>query len=72
MRVSLSRYRNSLRLKRFWELYANGGSRSMLEASLEEGVGSYAQFFKVFTAEYGEGPSTLLKRGLGGARRGSA
>lgn len=61
--IPLSRYRNSLRLSRFLELYGRGAERSMLEAALESGFGSYAQFYKVFSTEYGEGPSKLLHEG---------
>lgn len=59
--VPLSRYRNSLRLERFWEQYHQPVRRTMLEAVYAAGFGSYAQFYKVFADVYGQGPRACLK-----------
>ena len=58
--VPLSRYRNSLRLARFWEAYRQPAQRTVSEAVYEAGFGSYAQFYKVFTQAYGRGPRACL------------
>jgi AraC-like DNA-binding protein len=59
--VSLSRYRNSLRLSRFWEFYRKAGEKSLTHAVYAAGFGSYAQFYKVFSQAYGCGPRMLGK-----------
>jgi AraC-like DNA-binding protein len=59
--VPLTRYRNSVRLGRFWEAYRAGGSNNFLEAVYAAGFGSYPQFFRVFTEAYGKGPRELLR-----------
>lgn len=58
--VPIHRYRNSLRLSRFWEAYRRQGRRTVSEAVYEAGFGSYAQFHRVFTAEYAQGPRECL------------
>ncbi len=58
--VPLSRYRNSLRLSRFWEQYRQPEQKTMAEAVYAAGFGSYAQFYKVFTQAYGRGPRASL------------
>jgi AraC-like DNA-binding protein len=58
--VPLSRYRNSLRLARFWTAYRQPAQRTVSEAVYEAGFGSYAQFYKVFTQAYGRGPRACL------------
>jgi AraC-like DNA-binding protein len=58
--VSLSRYRNSLRLSRFWAAYRQPERKTLAEAVYAAGFGSYAQFYKVFTQEYGRGPRACL------------
>lgn len=60
--VTLVRYRNSLRLSRFWERYRGPSQRTMMEAAFDAGFGSYAQFFRVFQDAYGTGPREMLKR----------
>ncbi len=60
--VSLSRYRNSLRLARFWEQYRMPEQKTMAEAVYAAGFGSYAQFYKVFFEAYGRGPRACLTR----------
>jgi AraC-like DNA-binding protein len=58
--VPLSRYRNSLRLSRFWERYRQPDPKTLAEAVYAAGFGSYAQFYKVFTQAYGCGPRASL------------
>ena len=60
--VCLSRYRNSLRLSRFWEVYNGAGEKNLAEAVYEAGFGSYAQFYKVFVQAYGNGPRACLPK----------
>lgn len=59
--VPLNRYRNSLRLARFWEFYRKPAKPTIIEAVYAAGFGSYAQFYKVFTDAYGEGPRACLQ-----------
>ncbi|MFA7342770.1 MAG: AraC family transcriptional regulator [Terrimicrobiaceae bacterium] len=59
--VPLNRYRNSLRLARFWEHHRRHPAPTILEAVYAAGFGSYAQFFKVFSDAYGEGPRACLQ-----------
>ncbi len=47
--VSLSAFRNRCRVDRFLTIYGQGHSITMLNAALEAGFGSYAQFYRVFT-----------------------
>jgi methylphosphotriester-DNA--protein-cysteine methyltransferase len=58
--VSLSRYRNSLRLSRFWRHFRQPEKSTMTEAAYAAGFGSYAQFYKVFAQAYGSGPRECL------------
>lgn len=58
--VPLSRYRNSLRLSRFWKHYRQPEQKNLSEAVYAAGFGSYAQFYKVFTQAYGRGPRACL------------
>jgi AraC-like DNA-binding protein len=57
--VPLSRYRNSVRLERFWAGRGRPGV-TILEAALAAGFGSYAQFYKVFVQAYGQGPRAMF------------
>lgn len=52
--VPLSRYRNSVRLSRYWE--ARRQTDNLTEAAFAAGFGSYAQFFKVYRQAYGSDP----------------
>ena len=66
--VPLNRYRNSLRLARFWECYRKPVQPTILEAAYAAGFGSYAQFFKIFTDVYGQGPREHLKNAMDHAK----
>ncbi|MEI6034673.1 MAG: AraC family transcriptional regulator [Verrucomicrobiae bacterium] len=59
--VPFNRYRNSLRLARFWERFRKPARPTIIEAVYSAGFGSYAQFFKVFSDAYGQGPRQCLK-----------
>ncbi|MBS1815055.1 MAG: AraC family transcriptional regulator [Acidobacteria bacterium] len=58
--VPISRYRNSLRLARFWEEYRQPDQKNIAEAVYAAGFGSYAQFYKVFVEAYGRSPRACL------------
>jgi AraC-like DNA-binding protein len=62
--VPIYRYRNSLRLGRFWEAYRRQGRRTLSEVIYEAGFGSYAQFYRVFKAEYAQGPRECLSEAM--------
>ena len=57
MGFSLTAFRNRCRIEKFIELYGDGQTRTMLNASLEAGFGSYAQFYRVFKQIMGGNPS---------------
>jgi AraC-like DNA-binding protein len=59
--VSLTRYRNSLRLSRFFKQYQQPDQKTITEAVYGAGFGSYAQFYKVFLQAYGRGPRDCLR-----------
>jgi methylphosphotriester-DNA--protein-cysteine methyltransferase len=58
--VPLSHYRNTLRLSQFWEEFRQPEQKTVSEAVYAAGFGSYAQFYKVFTQAYGQGPRAFL------------
>jgi AraC-like DNA-binding protein len=58
--VPLNRYRNSLRLSRFWTYYRQPKPKTLTEAVYAAGFGSYAQFYNIFTQTYGRGPRNCL------------
>jgi len=58
--VPLNRYRNSLRLARFWELLRKPVQPTIMQAVYDAGFGSYAQFYKVFFDAYGQGPRAVI------------
>ena len=61
MGVSVSRYRNSVRLGRFLEYFRSPEQKTITEAMYAAGFGSYAQFHRVFTQAYGRGPRECLQ-----------
>ena len=58
--VTMTRFRNNQRLRRFWESYGGQRKVTLLEAALEAGFGSYAQFYRIYREAYGEGPRKTL------------
>ncbi len=61
MTMSLGEYRNHLRIERFFTLVAPGGG-NLLQAALDAGFGSYAQFHRVFRRLLGSTPKDYLSR----------
>ncbi len=59
MGVSLVGYKNRLRIERFFTLVAPGGG-NLLQAALDAGFGSYAQFHRVFRELLGATPREYL------------
>ncbi|BDI32050.1 AraC family transcriptional regulator [Capsulimonas corticalis] len=60
--ATLTEFRNQQRLERFARLYGAGERRTMLDAALEAGFGSYLQFYRVFQKEMGCAPSEHRRR----------
>lgn len=54
-------FRNRCRLDRFFAIYADGAQRTMLDAALESGFGSYPQFHRVFRSMMGASPADYLR-----------
>jgi len=61
--LPMSRYRNLVRLERFFEKYRGALKSSITEAAYAAGFGSYAQFHRVFCEAYGKGPRECLTPG---------
>ena len=57
MGISLTAFRNRCRVEQFLDLYGDGQGRTMLDACLDAGFGSYAQFYRVFKQTMGGNPS---------------
>ncbi len=53
MGLSLVAFRNGQCIDRFVRLYAHGRRRTMIDAAMEAGFGSYTQFYRVFTKHMG-------------------
>lgn len=68
MGISLVEYRNRLRLERF-EAVIDRGPKNLLDAALEAGFGSYAQFHRVFRAYLHTTPRRYLRAAAGNALR---
>ena len=54
--VSVTEFRNRLRLQRFFEIYGDGQDKTLLAAALDAGFGSYPQFHSVFKDHMGHAP----------------
>ena len=67
--VTLSRYRNSLRLGRFWEALRANPSSNLLNAVFDAGFGSYVQFYRIYTEAYGTNPRHSVARANSERRR---
>lgn len=59
--VSVTDFRNRLRLDRFFELYGDGTRFTLMAAALDAGFGSYAQFHRVFRRAMGHSPKALAE-----------
>jgi AraC-like DNA-binding protein len=67
MGVSLVDYRNRKRLDRFFEVVQRMGQTSnLLDAALEAGFGSYAQFHRVYRKFLGTTPRAMFSAGSSG------
>jgi len=60
--VALVDFRNRQRIERFLQLYGTGQRLTMLDAALEAGFGSYAQFHRVFKRVIGCSPGRYCRR----------
>lgn len=60
--VSPVALRNRYRVDAFLELFADGSERTVADAALEAGFGSYAQFHRVFKQVMGYGPAEYRRR----------
>ena len=60
--VALVDYRNRQRVEKFLTLYGSGQRVKMLDAALEAGFGSYAQFHRVFRRVTGRTPATHRRK----------
>jgi AraC-like DNA-binding protein len=70
--VTLVDFRNRQRLERFLQLYGQGRRTNMLEAAMQAGFGSYAQFHRVFKRMMGYAPAEYRRNqhAKGSARAG--
>jgi len=60
MGMTLTKYRNSIQLAKFVEVYGSGRNVNMTEAVFAAGFGSYSQFYRVFVETYGRNPRDML------------
>ncbi len=60
--VALVEFRNRQRVEKFLEIYGLGRRRKMLDAALEAGFGSYAQFHRIFKRLRGCSPVSLREK----------
>jgi len=60
--VALVEFRNRQRVEKFLNLYGSGQRITMLNAALEAGFGSYAQFHRVFRRITGRSPGSQRQR----------
>jgi AraC-like DNA-binding protein len=61
--VPINRYRNMMRIERFWQI-RNRATRHMTlsEVVYEAGFGSYAQFSKIYRSTFGRCPREIDKK----------
>jgi AraC-like DNA-binding protein len=60
--VSVTEFRNRLRIERFLQLSGDGERRNLMDAALEAGFGSYPQFHRVFRRTMGYPPGQHRRR----------
>ena len=60
----IAEFRNELRIEAFQRAFSRG-DRSLQEAAIEAGFGSYAQFYRVYMAKTGHAPSGELMGSTG-------
>jgi AraC-like DNA-binding protein len=56
--MSVTDFRNRMRLERFLELYGQGSGQTLMAAALDAGFGSYPQFHRVFRRLMGYSPGS--------------
>ncbi len=66
MGLSVTEFRCRQRVERFLELFGEGQRRSLTEAALEAGFGSYPQFYRVFRRIMGYSPAEHARRARAG------
>lgn len=59
--VSMVQFRNRLRVERYVELYRKGRRKTVLQAALEAGFGSYPQFHREFVRVMGCSPTSFQR-----------
>ena len=60
--MSVTEFRNRVGIARFLEIYGDGSQRTLLDAALEAGFGSYPQFHRVFRSIAGYSPREHRRR----------
>jgi AraC-like DNA-binding protein len=60
--ISITDFRNRIRLERFLQLYGDGTRHTLMAAALDAGFGSYAQFHRVFRRAMGYSPGEHVPR----------
>jgi AraC-like DNA-binding protein len=60
--LSVTEFRNRRRVERFLELFGDGQGRSLTDAALAAGFGSYPQFYRVFQGIMGCSPANHARR----------
>jgi AraC-like DNA-binding protein len=60
--MSITEFRNRVGVERFLEIYGDGSARTLLDAALEAGFGSYPQFHRVFRNIAGYSPREHRRR----------
>jgi AraC-like DNA-binding protein len=60
--LAMVSFRNRQRISRFLDVYGTGQRKTMLDAALEAGFGSYAQFHRVFKTVLGCSPGVYRKQ----------
>ena len=60
--TTMVEFRNRARLEKFQQLYADGRERTLLNAALDAGFGSYPQFHRVFREAMGYSPAEYARR----------
>jgi AraC-like DNA-binding protein len=59
---AMADFRNRKRLERFVDIYGTGQRHTMLDAALEAGFGSYAQFHRIFRRNMGCSPGEYRRK----------
>jgi AraC-like DNA-binding protein len=57
MGTSVTDYRNRICVEQFLQIYGDGSGPNLLDAALEAGFGSYAQFYRIFCKHMGYSPA---------------